>query len=164
MSILVLFGVGGTLYAYSQQAPSEPSNLSEIEEENVPPQGESNTPSNLPIKDGAGSGVTDRQENIVQGDIETPNLTRAEQRGAGTIRVVAILQMQTSGYCRVNITNENGETFNENVQINVGSNYYSCSIDITDARLSTTSSWTVTVDHILNGVFATSNSRTVIVN
>ena len=157
---IVLVG-GGIVYAYTQQNPSTPKNLSEIQEDSVPEPVGDDTPSNLPSKDGDTQGVTTDEGTLVEGDIESPNLTRAQSRGNNIIRVIGTLQSQSSGYCRVSLTSSDGVIINDRAQINIGPNYYSCSLDVSDQRISAGTTWTVTIDHIIDNMFAPSNSRTV---
>ena len=162
LAIVITLGLIGGYFVYSKNPSVEPINLSEIDENDVPTKKESESPSKLPEK--IGDEAAPEQDNDLQkGNIEIPNLSRADQKGDNTIRVLATLQSQTSGYCRVNLLSDAGKSITVNASITVGTNYYSCSADISNQNIVANSTWTITVDHVRDGVYSTSDSSEVLI-
>jgi hypothetical protein len=126
----------------------------------VPPKIETGSTSNLPDKIG-NEAVPEQDSDLKRGNVEIPHLSRADQKGDGVIRVVATLQSQTSGYCRINLVSGAGELITVTASVKIGTNYYNCSADVSNQSIVADSIWTITVDHIRDGLYSTSDSSEV---
>lgn len=92
---------------------------------------------------------------------EKPNLLRADY--TSSLKVVATFQQPSTGYCELKLT-KNDVALTYEASIVVGSNYYSCSFDVTSSKFSSKGEWIAVVIHNVGNLQTSSTSKIIEVN
>ena len=101
-------------------------------------------------KDRQDTTVSDSNDSSSRSTPEKPQISRASQSGE-TIRVVALFQQDSSGYCELELSQAGGQAISRESNISVGPTYYVCSFDVSSDQISTRGTWEAVVIHHLNG-------------
>ena len=163
-SIIGVLLLGGGVFALWQLNNSEPSNQEltegtdntsavkeeQVQENEVNATGEPDA--GLPSKSSENNQPVSNETNSGSSNItpEKPQISRAGQSG-DSIRVVAIFQQESSGYCELKLSQASSQTVSREANITVGPTYYVCSFDIARNQLLNSGQWqAVVVHHIGN--------------
>lgn len=161
--IIFIFALAaGAFYLYSNQKNNNDKGLSTVENNRVEDKDQKLTDGELPAEDK--TIVSDESTPISGGNIEVPNVTRAEQTG-DFIRVSALFSKPSSGRCILKIQRPGANTISREAQIIVGPSYYVCNgFRIPVADLPSKGAWDIIVVHEAEGKTANSEKKRINVN
>lgn len=158
--IIFIFALAaGAFYLYSNQKNNNDKGLSTVENNRVEDKDQKLTDGELPAEDK--TIVSEESTPNSRGNIEAPNITRAEQTGA-FIRVSAIFSKPSSGKCLLKIQRAGFNSINKEAQIIIGPSYYVCNgFRVPVADLPAKGVWDVIVVHEAEGKTVNSEKKRI---
>lgn len=172
LAVALMLATGGVVFALWQSDNGGLSNeeltqsidqTSAVQPEQVEDENYSNSGgAELPPKTPDYSGSTNTGDGSGNTDIkpEQPRITRAEQSD-GDIKVTAILQQNSPGYCKLRLTKSGYQTIARKSDILIGPSYYACGFMLPRSDLPSGGQWQVIVVHHIGSAYSASATKTL---